>query len=240
MSFFECKTCRPPTSAVVHLQSALFGQALLWHRCCKKEIKPEEQSYRTPSLSLFCPGFKREFSLEETLTGFPKTSDKYSCPKSIFESQVRPLCVEIHLCGQNKSLVWLDGDSLQQDERDFTVCPHSWRVHIKPAKSEEDNLKNIFFSPPGSPSTPGPDGKCLFYGQSNKDCQRFPSWVSKVGDVTTLIPLCEVEWDPQPEDWSQIAALKWPTRAEEQPEKVYGLSELEVFCQRADFLLCEE
>lgn len=29
---------------VVHLQSALFGQALLWHRCCKKEIKLQNNS----------------------------------------------------------------------------------------------------------------------------------------------------------------------------------------------------
>lgn len=37
---------------------------------------------------------------------------------------------------------------------------NQWRrVHIKPAKSEEDNLKNLFFSPPGSPSTAGPDEK---------------------------------------------------------------------------------
>lgn len=74
-SFFKRKTCCPPTSAVVHLQSALFGQALLWHRCCKKEIKLQNNS-----LSLFCPSFKKEFSLEETLTGFPKASDKYPRP----------------------------------------------------------------------------------------------------------------------------------------------------------------
>lgn len=75
---------------------------------------------------------------------------------------------------------------------------------------------------------------CLFYGQSNKGCQLSSSWVSKVGDVTTLIQLCEVEWDPQPEDWRQIAALKWPTRAE-QPDNIYELSNLELFNQRTDF-----
>lgn len=69
------------------------------------------------------------------------------------------------------------------------------RVHIKPAKSEEDNLKNLFFLPQDLHPQQGQmkSPTCLFYGQSNKDCQLSSSWVSKVGDVTTLIQLCEVE-----------------------------------------------
>lgn len=51
-SVFECKTCRPPASAVVHVQSALFGQALLWLRCCKKEKKNPRNKATEHHLSL--------------------------------------------------------------------------------------------------------------------------------------------------------------------------------------------
>lgn len=75
---------------VVHLQSARFGRALLWHRCCKKKKRNREVKLYRQNFSLnflvfhcICPGFKTEFSLEGNLTGFPKVSNKYPRPKKL-------------------------------------------------------------------------------------------------------------------------------------------------------------
>lgn len=146
--FFECKTCRPPTSAVVHLQSALFGQALLWHRCGKKEIKPEEQSYRTPSLSLSFVLVSRESFLWRKPWQDSQKPPINILVRKAFSSHKSDLCVWKSI-SVDKTNLWFDWTGIRSSRMSvtLTVCPHSRRVHIKPAKSEEDNLKNIFFLP---------------------------------------------------------------------------------------------
>lgn len=71
-----------------------------------KENKKEKYSYRTsvcffPSFfffgtSLFCPGFKKKFSLDGTLEGFPKVSNKYPHPNNseVIKSDLH----RVHLC----------------------------------------------------------------------------------------------------------------------------------------------
>ena len=135
-----------------------------------------EIKLQNTSLSLFS---REEFSLAETPTGFPKIPINILVQKGIWESQVWPLRVKIHLCGRNKSLVWLD--SLRRDsETSPSVHTQSRRVHIKPAKSEEDNWKNkqtnkqkrvfqVLLPHQGQTKTP----TCLFYGPITKNGHLF-------------------------------------------------------------------
>lgn len=142
------------------------------------------------SLSLFSPGFKKEFSLEGTPTGFPKASNKYPRPKSVLESQVWPLRVKI--ISVDKTNLWFDWTGILSSGMSVTspsVHTQSRRVHIKPAKSEEDNRgkkkKNHF---PGSPSTPGSEENShlsILWSIQQKLSYFFFSCVSKVGDVDT-------------------------------------------------------
>lgn len=87
---------RPQTSlflVFVHWQSACFGRALLWHRCCKnkkEERKPRNKATDATSVWFFFFFFflvfvffsvlRKSFSLEGILLAFPKVSNKYPRP----------------------------------------------------------------------------------------------------------------------------------------------------------------
>lgn len=133
--------------------------------------------------------------MEGTPTEFPKASNKYPRPKSVLESQVRPLRVKI--ISVDKTNLWFDWTGILSSGMSVTspsVHTQSRRVHIKPAKSEEDNRKkekkNIFqvlLPHQGQRKTP----TCLFYGQFNKNCHLFSFLVCQRWETSTPIQLCE-------------------------------------------------
>lgn len=74
-SFCDVKLERHPQT-FESLLTVCFGRALLWHHCCKK--KKRSKATDRPLVLIFlvfhcyCPGFRKEFSLEGTLLWIPK------------------------------------------------------------------------------------------------------------------------------------------------------------------------
>lgn len=120
-----CKTWASSSDACDVVRCA-FSVCLLWSRpplafLLQKERKKEKTKDRNREVKLqtqseflvfhcFCPGFKKEFSLEGNLMGFPKVSNKYPHPKTQFVSPTCRLKVLL-LCWKKGSLVWLNQNS---------------------------------------------------------------------------------------------------------------------------------
>lgn len=122
-SFWDGKVeHRPQMSALllfVHSQSVCFGRALLWHRCCKKEKRNREVKLHTDQqsaffgMSLFVTRFQERVFFGGKPDGIPqKVSNKYPRTKNFKFVSLEVLL----LCWEKTSLVWLNQDSLQQDE----------------------------------------------------------------------------------------------------------------------------
>lgn len=126
-----CKTWASSSDVCVVVRCA-FSVCLLWSRpplallLQKEEKKPRSKATDSVwifGISLFCPGFKKEFSLEGNLMEFPKVSNKYPHPKTKFVSWTHPSECSAYLLKKKGSLVWWNQDSLQQDECGFNVTP---------------------------------------------------------------------------------------------------------------------
>ena len=161
-SFNDVKLERRPQALVlmliVHfLFSVCFGCALLWNRCCKKKKKKKRKprSKATDRTSVwifwyfivFVPVSGKSFLWRETEQDSQKSpinilvQKEFVCPTPSSQSSSS-------LLGKKRaSLVWLNQDSLQQDECGFNVrsqsVKQSDRGHSKAAKSE-NSLKQQF------------------------------------------------------------------------------------------------